>query len=103
MTIRPPTSKLPPIKLKEPTMTNTNTVAPTGGDGSDHLPDQPLDLPTTLLALIGACDAIAEILAVFLLAAVSDDATPTIPEVGEVRHGYKFTGGDPSDPKSWIR
>jgi hypothetical protein len=80
-------------------MTNTTTVAPVGADGSN----QPLDLPTTLLAFIGACDAIAETLTLLLLAALSDDDTPLAPEVGEVRQSYTYSGGDPSDPKSWVR
>ena len=45
-------------KSKEPTMTNTTAAAPIGADGSNY--EQAFDLPTTLLALIGACDAIAQ-------------------------------------------
>jgi hypothetical protein len=39
-------------------MTNTTAAAPIGADGSNY--EQAFDLPTTLLALIGACDAIAQ-------------------------------------------
>jgi hypothetical protein len=80
-------------------MTNTTTVASIGADGSN----QALDLMTTLLELIGACDVISEMLTLLLLAAVSDDDTPLEPEVGEVRQGHTYSGGDPSNPKSWVR
>lgn len=33
--------------------------------------------------------------------ALKEPPRAVVPSVGEVRQGYKFTGGDPSDPKNW--
>lgn len=34
---------------------------------------------------------------------VTPTAAPAAPKVGEVRKGYRFAGGDPSNPRSWTK
>lgn len=33
----------------------------------------------------------------------SDPAGPAVPKVGETRDGYRFKGGNPADPSSWVK
>jgi hypothetical protein len=29
--------------------------------------------------------------------------TPAVPKLGQLQQGYRFKGGDPADPNSWVK